>query len=146
MLTGYNLNTLKELVTYMNLRKIYELDIKQKNERISIKRKRAKKRTPATAEKATAPKPAEGKIHAGKEITAPMSGIFYSAPGPGEDPFVKEEMEIVPGQTLCIIEAMKMMNEIKAESAGRIGKVLVSDGEPVTSGQIVFLIIPKGEP
>ena len=149
MLTGYNLNSLKELITYMKLHRIAELEIKQKNERIVVKRGAARK-TAVAAEPAALPaagepgdrKPAKPETDA-VEIVSPISGIFYRAPGPGESDFVKEGSIIEPGQVLCIVEAMKMMNEIKAESEGRIEKVLVNNTEPVSAGQAMFLVVPR---
>ena len=73
-------------------------------------------------------------------ITAPLLGTFYSRPNPEEDPFVEEGDLISPGDTLCIIDAMKVMNEIKAEVSARIAKVLVNDGDPVEYGQPLFLL------
>jgi acetyl-CoA carboxylase biotin carboxyl carrier protein len=75
-------------------------------------------------------------------IHSPMVGTFYRAPLPGAEPFVKEGDLIKKGQTLCIIEAMKLMNEIEAETAGRIDSILVDDAQPVEYGQSLFLIEP----
>jgi acetyl-CoA carboxylase biotin carboxyl carrier protein len=76
----------------------------------------------------------------GVEVTAPMVGTFYSSPTPGAKPFVEIGTEVSPGDTLCIIEAMKMMNQIEAEVSGRIVSVLVEDGDPVEFGQPLFII------
>jgi len=73
-------------------------------------------------------------------ITAPMVGTFYSAPAPGAKPFVQVGDEIKVGQVLCIIEAMKMMNQIESEKEGRVAAVLVRNGEPVEFGQPLFTI------
>ncbi|MGL4687709.1 MAG: acetyl-CoA carboxylase biotin carboxyl carrier protein [Fusobacteriaceae bacterium] len=73
-------------------------------------------------------------------ITSPMIGSFYSAPGPGAEIFVKEGQEIKAGTTVCIIEAMKLMNEVKALKDCKIEKVLVSDGTVVKKGDQIFLI------
>jgi acetyl-CoA carboxylase biotin carboxyl carrier protein len=69
-----------------------------------------------------------------------MVGTFYSSPTPGAKPFVEIGTEVSPGDTLCIIEAMKMMNQIEAEVSGRIVSVLVEDGDPVEFGQPLFII------
>lgn len=76
------------------------------------------------------------------EITAPMVGTFYRAPSPDSAPFVKEGDLIEPGRSLCIIEAMKLMNEIESEQKGRLVKVLVENGQPVEYGQPLFLLEP----
>ena len=73
-------------------------------------------------------------------ITAPLLGTFYSRPSPEDGPFVTEGDEVSPEDTVCIIDAMKVMNEIKAESSARIKKVLVEDGDPVQYGQPLFVL------
>ena len=77
------------------------------------------------------------------EITAPMVGTFYRAASPDAVPFVKEGDSISTGQVLCIIEAMKLMNEIEAEISGKIVKVLVENGDAIEYGQPLFLIDPS---
>lgn len=73
-------------------------------------------------------------------VTAPMVGTFYGAPSPGAKPFVDIDDEVKVGQVLCIIEAMKMMNQIESDKAGRITSVMVQNGEPVEFGQPLFTI------
>lgn len=77
------------------------------------------------------------------EITSPMVGTFYSAPSPDAAPFVRVGGEVSPGEVLCIIEAMKLMNELEAEIAGRIEEVCAGDGEPVEFGQVLFRLEPR---
>ncbi len=72
------------------------------------------------------------------KVRAPMVGTFYRAPSPDSPPFVDVGSPIEPGQTLCIIEAMKLMNQIEAEQGGRIRKILVNNGEPVDFGQVLM--------
>lgn len=74
------------------------------------------------------------------QVTAPMVGTFYIAPSPDSPPFVTVGQQVAPGQTLCIIEAMKMMNQLESDLSGKIVKVLVKDGEPVEYGQPLLLI------
>jgi acetyl-CoA carboxylase biotin carboxyl carrier protein len=69
-----------------------------------------------------------------------MVGTFYSGPAPGAKPFVEVGSEVKPGDTLCVIEAMKMMNQIESEYAGRVVSVLVENGSPVEFGQPLFVI------
>lgn len=76
------------------------------------------------------------------DVVAPMVGTFYSASSPDADPFVKPGQTIKQGDVLCIIEAMKVMNEIKAETSGTIVDILVENGEPVEFGQALFKIKP----
>ena len=73
-------------------------------------------------------------------VTAPMVGTYYAAPAPGAKPFVEIGAEVKPGDVLCIIEAMKMMNQIESDKAGRVVSVLVKNGDPVEFGQTLFII------
>ena len=91
--------------------------------------------TPPAA--APAPAPAHSPDSA---ITAPMVGTFYSAPAPGAKPFVEIGSEVKPGDVLCIIEAMKMMNQIESDKAGRVVSVLAKNGDPVEFGQTLFIV------
>lgn len=77
------------------------------------------------------------------DITSPMVGTFYAAPAPDEDPFVAVGDRINKGDTVCIIEAMKLMNEIEGEVAGQIMEILVQNGEPVEFGQVLMRINPS---
>ena len=76
------------------------------------------------------------------EIKSPMVGTFYRAPSPESAPYVEIGQNVEPGQVICIIEAMKLMNEIKAEVKGKILEVLVDNAEPIEFGQPIFLIEP----
>lgn len=80
----------------------------------------------------------------GTAVTAPMVGSYYSAPSPGSPPFVQVGDRVSIGDTLCVIEAMKMMNQIDAEVAGTIKSIRVQNGEPVEYGQILLVIDPRG--
>lgn len=92
---------------------------------------------PPAAEPAAPPPKADPNL---LEITSPMVGTFYRAPGPDESPFVSVGERIRTGQTVCIIEAMKLMNELEAEIAGEIVEILVENGEPVEFGQALMLV------
>jgi acetyl-CoA carboxylase biotin carboxyl carrier protein len=89
----------------------------------------------AAAEPAPAPAPRNENL-----VTAPMVGTFYASPAPGAKPFVEVGQEVRVGQVLCIIEAMKMMNQIESERAGKVVAVLAKNGEPVEFGQPLFSI------
>ena len=88
----------------------------------------------ATDSAAAKPKPSE------HVITAPMVGTFYASPSPGAKAFVEIGDEIKVGQVLCIIEAMKMMNQIEADRAGRVASVMARNGDPVEFGQPLFVV------
>ena len=92
---------------------------------------------PAAASPAAAPAAAPKPDYT---VTAPMVGTFYSAASPGAKPFVDIGSEVNVGDTLCIIEAMKMMNQIESDKAGRVTAVLAKNGEPVEFGQPLFII------
>lgn len=77
-----------------------------------------------------------------KQIVSPFVGTFYRAPSPGAEPFVKEGQVIKRGDRLCIIEAMKLMNEIEAEFGGKIVSILIENGQPVEFGEPLFLVEP----
>ena len=79
------------------------------------------------------------------EIGSPMVGTFYRASSPGAEPYVSIGSEVMPDTVVCIIEAMKVMNEIKAEATGTVVEILVEDGEPVEFGQVLFLLEPPKE-
>ena len=74
------------------------------------------------------------------KIISPMAGNFYRAPSPTSPPFINEGDEVKAGQTVCIVEAMKMMNEIKADKNGKVVKILIENGEPVEKGAELFYI------
>lgn len=78
----------------------------------------------------------------GVEIASPMAGTFYRAPAPGEPAFVNEGDRVTKGQTIGIIEAMKLMNEIEAEVSGTVVKITADNGKPVTPGQTLLIIKP----
>ena len=84
---------------------------------------------------AAAPEPAAGTI-----VKSPMVGTFYRSPGPDAKPFVEVGQTIKPGDTLCIIEAMKLLNEIEAELSGTVREILVENGQAVEYGQALFII------
>ena len=101
---------------------------------------------PATAPIETEPReaPRPAAVPALKEIKSPMVGTYYKAPEPGADPYVKVGSRVTTGQTVCIIEAMKIMNEIEAEITGVIREVCVEDAQPVEFGQVLFRVDPNG--
>ena len=94
----------------------------------------------SVAAPAATPAPAaEAKVE-GTQVASPMVGTFYRAPSPGAAPFVSVGDKVTAGQTLCIIEAMKLLNEIEAETSGTIKEICVENGQPVEFGQTLFII------
>jgi len=98
---------------------------------------------PAQGESASAAPPAAAGSRSDLvDVTAPMVGTFYTAPAPGEAPFVEIGNRINAGQTICILEAMKLMNELEAEVAGEVVEILVDNGTPVEFGQVLMRVKP----
>ena len=85
-------------------------------------------------------KPAQELETSGHTVSSPMVGTFYRAPSPGSKPFIEVGQSVKVGDTLCIIEAMKMLNQIEADKAGKIKAVLVENGQPVEFGESLFII------
>ena len=92
---------------------------------------------PAAEPAAAAAKPAD---EDGYEVKAPMVGTYYAAPSPGASPYIQVGDRVNQGDTLCIIEAMKMMNQIEADKSGKISAILVDNGSPVEFDQVLFTI------
>lgn len=115
----------------------YNLKIKRFSENIDVSDKKLEKVHPKIEEVIENVKSEEVK---GEEILSPLNGVFYRSPSPGAAPFVKEGDVVSPGSVLCIIEAMKVMNEIKAEKKCKILKVLCENGSSVSVGTKLFLV------
>lgn len=75
-----------------------------------------------------------------KQIVSPMSGTFYRSPSPSSPPFIDEGSNVTSGETVCIVEAMKMMNEIKSDFDGKVVKILIENGDPVEKGEILLCV------
>lgn len=88
----------------------------------------------------TAQTPAAALEPKGTEVTAPMVGVFYAAPAPGDEPFVRVGSKVKAGETLCIIEAMKVLNEVTAEADGEVLEICVADGDLVEFGSCLMRI------
>lgn len=150
-----DINQIRELVRVAEESGVGEITVEEEGARISVRMPgfapagaapAAQPAVPA-ATAAPAPKkdaaPAEDNHPAGWHVvTSPMVGTFYAAPAPGEDPFVKVGDEVAANQTLCIVEAMKLMNEIGAEEMGTVREVCVEDGTSVEFGTPLFYIEP----
>jgi len=89
---------------------------------------------------AAAPPGADPELDEGSLVRSPMVGTFYRAPSPGSKPFVEEGQDVRLGDTLCIIEAMKILNQIECEKAGLVRRILVENGQPVEYNQPLFVI------
>lgn len=96
--------------------------------------------TAAPAAAVAAAPAAEAPLPTGHSVTSPMVGTFYRSASPGAKPFVDVGQQVSAGDTLCIIEAMKMLNQIEADKSGKISAILVENGQPVEFGQPLFVI------
>jgi acetyl-CoA carboxylase biotin carboxyl carrier protein len=150
-----DIRKVKKLIELLEESGISEIEISEGEESVRISRYPKPGTVTATAAPAAAPAapapaaPAATPTAAaeppappvrGQQVTAPMVGTFYSGPAPGAKPFVEIGTEVKPGDTLCVIEAMKMMNQIESEFAGRVVSILVENGSPVEFGQPLFVI------
>jgi acetyl-CoA carboxylase biotin carboxyl carrier protein len=95
---------------------------------------------PATAPAASVAAPARAAEPEGHLIRSPMVGTFYRAPSPGAKPFVEEGQAVSSGETLCIIEAMKILNQIESDKSGKVVEILVENGQPVEYNEPLFVI------
>jgi acetyl-CoA carboxylase biotin carboxyl carrier protein len=160
-----NLTQIQDLIKFVAKSGVSEVEIEQKDFKITIKTPAGKKEVQVIAAPVAAPAPAALPAAApapvaapppaaapapapaadSKYITikAPMIGTFYRASGPGKPIFVNVGDEVKPGKTICIIEAMKLFNEIESEVSGKIVKVLVDDAKPVEYDQPLFLVDPS---
>ena len=151
-----DIRKIKKLIELLEESGIAEIEIKEGEEAVRISRMPAviaqpppvthltsmptTPAPPAIAEVAAAASAAPTPKASEHVITAPMVGTFYGSPSPGAKPFVEIGDEITVGQVLCIIEAMKMMNQIEADRAGRIASVMARNGDPVEFGQPLFVV------
>ena len=149
-----NQKEIKELVEFLVEKDIAEFELERGDVKIRVKRTHAVAAAPGSAAYAppgglaltvpaaapAAAAPAAESEEGFETIKSPIVGTFYEASSPGSPAFVKEGDAVVVGQVLCIVEAMKLMNEIESESAGQIVKILVANGQPVEYGQPLFKI------
>ncbi len=128
---------LKKIIKLLKEEGLSEITLWEGQRRITVRQERV------AVSKGETPQPAEASHHQDEatfSVSAPLVGTFYRRPSPDAEPFVEEGAQVEPGDTLCIIEAMKVMNEIKAEQAGRLRQTLIEDGEAVQYGQPLFLL------
>ena len=141
-----DLEQLRELIRLLDEANLTEIEVEHDDDRIRVRRDPAAivaavpPPVAPTAEGAAAAAAAVAADENGVYVTSPFVGTFYRSPSPDSDPFVEVGDEIVVGQVLCIVEAMKLMNEIEAETAGTVIEVLVENGKPVEYGDKLFRI------
>ncbi len=145
----FNLEQLRELLKILNETDITELTLESGELRLSVRKGNSPivaapvaavstaSPTPPPPIESPPPVPDNRKLI---DVVSPMVGTFYRSPAPDEPPFVEVGEVVKRGQTVCIVEAMKLMNEIEAESAGKIAEILVQNAEPIEFGQVLMRI------
>ena len=144
-----DLRKIEQLIKIMKKNDLVEVEIKHGEDKILLKRSQPQQPTmaaipminpssEASRSAAPAPKEDDGLV----EIKSPMLGTFYAIPSPDSEPFAEVGTAVTPQKVICIIEAMKVMNEIKAEQSGTIVEILVTNGQAVEYGQTLFKIKP----
>src|ERR1700689_2582104 len=150
------IDEIKELLQIFNESGVGELEVQRGEDRLRIKRAGSNKEyivaaaaqpvaapVPAPTLTATAAAPARALETDGVLVKSPIVGTYYDSPSPDAPPFVKVGDSVEPGQVLCIIESMKLMNEIEAETGGTLVSKLVENGRPVEYGEALFSIRPR---
>ena len=145
-----SIKRIKELVDIMNENGLAEVEVEQEGFKVRIIKIRqgtieqvVMSAAPAVSH-AAAPQGQEAPAQksGAKEVKSPMVGTFYRAPGPDTEPYVQVGDVIQKGDVLCIVEAMKLMNEVKAEFGGRVVEISVENADAVEYGQVLFLVEP----
>ncbi|MDE2027036.1 MAG: acetyl-CoA carboxylase biotin carboxyl carrier protein [Candidatus Omnitrophica bacterium] len=154
-----NLKEIKEILCLMNENNLNEIEIERDGLKLKLKKSMGQEMVvraagpethyavesipaPKAAAAAAAPQTAAEPKNGKGEIKSPMVGTFYRSPSPEAEPFVEVGQTVEVGQVVCIVEAMKLMNEIKSEIRGKITEVAVQNGEPVEFGQALFIVDP----
>jgi len=151
-----NQKELKELIEFLIEKDIAEFELERGDVKVKVKRGALATAVPEThyiqapaahqpAPSAAAPKPPEPAVAPEPEeklhiVKSPIVGTFYEAPSPGAPPFIKVGDKLEVGQVLCIVEAMKLMNEIECDASGELVKKLVTNGQPIEYGQELFAL------
>lgn len=148
-----DLESIRRILRLLKNTDVTEFSYEKDGERIRLKRGRVgahggsppeeTERAPAAPGKEAAAAPPEAETHGLFTLTSPIVGTFYRASSPEAPPFVDVGSEVKKGQVVCIVEAMKLMNEIESELDGAIVRVLVENGQPVEYGEPLFLISPR---
>jgi len=138
---------IKELIALMEEHNLSEIEIEKEGIKVKLKKGGQEIKVVESVPLGGASFQKEKTSEVGEEknaiqVTSPMVGTFYRAPSPGAQPYVEVGQIVNPGDVLCIIEAMKLMNEIKSEVKGKILEILVDNGQPVEFGQPLFLVEP----
>lgn len=158
LITGVQNKQIQDLIDLLRRNNLTELELERQGVRIRIRHEAGSRPVTVSAQEST-PSPSPPTVqpvaasgpHSEQNtslvtIVSPIVGTFYRSPSPDADPYVEEGDYVKKGQVLCIVEAMKLMNEIESESDGRIVKILAESTKPVEYGQALFLIDPNATP
>ena len=140
-----DIRKLKELIRLMSSNDLVELDLRDKDEQVTIRRPNpvaAPQVIHAPMHMAAAPAAADSTAGLLK-IESPMVGTFYASPSPDKPAFITAGASVGPGTVVCLVEAMKIFNEINAGVSGTVERILVKSGDPVEFGQVLFLVKPS---
>ena len=145
---NFEVEYIEKLAKLIDEKSLSEIILEDGEQAITIKREYGQApvqavpvAAPVQAAPQAAPAPAENtSVPKGKPVTSPMVGAFYAAPSPGAKPFVKVGDTVSAGQVVCIVEAMKLMNEIQSEVSGKVTQICVEDGQSVEYGQVLMYI------
>lgn len=151
-----DINQIRKLMRLIQNTDITEIEVAEGEQTVRISRRtsgpeiqhfsapqsHAAPAAPTHAAPPPTPEPSAATGEKANVVTSPMVGTFYRAPSPESEPFVKEGSKVRKGDTLCVIEAMKLMNEIEAEYAGTVEQILVENASPLEYGQPMFVITP----
>lgn len=135
-----------ELIRLMDQEKLEELEVWDGKSRVKLSRQSQQAMAPvapvtrSVTKKKETPSAAKSVVEQGTPIKSPLAGVFYRAPSPQAPSFVKEGDIVSPEKTVCIVEAMKVLNQINAGVSGRIVKICVENGKPISSGQVLFYV------
>ena len=149
----FEIDYIEKLAKIIADNELTEISLEDGEQAITIRKDLAEVITAAPAPVAAAPAPVvcqttvnpavvevEKEAPKGKAITSPMVGTFYAAPSPDAEPFVEVGKSISTGDVVCIVEAMKLMNEIKSEHSGKVTQICVKNGDPVEFGQVLMYV------
>ena len=140
-----NIKEIKEMIQLMNENSLTEFELEKDGLKIRLKKGAGgvveQVITSAEASPALSPAPKPAAVPLNRNaIKSPMVGTFYAAPAPDAQPFLQIGSQVEAGQIICVIEAMKLMNEIKSETRGKVVEILVQNGDPVEFGQTLFVL------
>ena len=136
----FDIDYVEKLAKVLTDNSLTEISMEDGEQAITLRKDVIGVAAPVSVPQAAPITPAAEPTKRGRALISPMVGTFYSAPSPDAEPFVKVGQTVKEGDVVCIVEAMKLMNEIESEYAGKILEICVSDGQPVEFGQVLMYV------